>query len=163
MAKAIIGVMGPGANPADRDLTNAYEIGKLAAQSGYVIMTGGRPVGVMEAGLRGAKQAGGQTLAIIPSKSKSEASPFADIVVVTGLNSARNYVNVLTSDVVAACGVEAGTLSEIALALKERKHVVLLTQNKKAREFLKELNPDLIHLAADAEEAMSVIVRILKD
>lgn len=163
MPKPIIGIMGPGDNATEGDLKNAYEIGKLLAQAGYVVMTGGRPSGVMDAGLRGAKAAGDQTLTlgILPSKTKDDASTFADVVIVTGLNSARNFVNALTSDVVVACGVEAGSLSEIALALKENKHVVLITQNSKAKEFLVALRPKLVHLVPNADEAMAAIRKIM--
>jgi uncharacterized protein (TIGR00725 family) len=163
MAKSILGVMGPGEKATEHDLKCAYEIGKLAAQSGYVVLTGARPSGVMEAGLRGAKEAGGQTIGILPSKSKSDASPFADLVVVTGLNSARNYINALTADVMVACGVEAGTLSEIALALKEQKHVVLITENKRASEFLKGLSERLVHVATTPEDAMAIVHTLIKN
>ncbi len=163
MPKTIIGIMGPGDKAQEDDLRNAYQVGKLSAQAGYIVLTGGRPCGVMDAALRGAKGAGGKTLAILPSKTKDDVSPFADVVVVTGLNSARNFVNALTSDVVVACGVEPGTLSEIALALKENKHVVLMTQSRKAEEFLVELKPDRIHLARNAEEAMVAVRKILSN
>lgn len=162
MPATIIGIMGPGEKATAYDLKNAHEIGKLCAGAGYVVMTGGRPIGVMQAGLQGAKEAGGQTLAILPSKSKSDASPYADIVVATGLNSARNFVNILTSDVIVACGIEAGTLSEIALALKDNRHAVLLTQNQKAKDFLSELSPDHIHVAENAEICMKIIVERLQ-
>lgn len=161
MTKAIIGIMGPGERATATDIENAYQIGKLEAQHGRVVMTGGRPIGVMEAALRGAKEAGGQTLAILPSRSKADASSFADIVIVSGLNSARNYVNILTADVVVACGVEAGTLSEIALALKEQKPVILLTENDKAGPFLQELGGGLLHLAETPAEAVALINSLL--
>jgi hypothetical protein len=161
--KKIIGVMGPGARATDHDIENAREIGRLAAEANYAVLTGDRPIGVMEAALRGAKEAGGQTIAILPSKSKSDASRFADIVIATGMNSARNYVNILTADVIVACGVEAGTLSEIALAFKEQKTVVLLTESQKAREYLAELGGKLLHLAHDAGDAMKHVNVILKD
>ncbi|MGD9656070.1 MAG: hypothetical protein AB7U61_00275 [Methylocystis sp.] len=155
--------MGPGERSTEHNLKCAYEIGKLAAQSGYVVLTGARPSGVMEAGLRGAREAGGLTIGIVPSKSKSDASPFADLVVVTGLNSARNYINALTADVMVVCGVEAGTLSEIALALKEQKHVVLITENKRASEFLTGLSEKLVHVATAPEDAMAIVHTLIKN
>ncbi|MGD9544564.1 MAG: TIGR00725 family protein [Methylocystis sp.] len=163
MAQSILGIMGPGEKATADNLEWAYEIGKLAARAGYVVLTGARRSGVMEAGLRGAKDAGGQTIGILPSKSKSDASPFADLVVVTGLNSARNYINALTADVMVVCGVEAGTLSEIALALKEQKHVVLITENERASAFLKDLSKEFVHVAAAPEEAMAIVNALLKN
>ncbi len=161
MADTIIGIMGPGDKATPLDLQNAYDIGAASAKLGYIVFTGARPMGVMEAGLRGAKEAGGRTFGIIPSKDKKDATPYADFVIATGLNSARNFINALSADVLVACGMEAGTLSEIALALKEKKNVVLLTQNEKAKAFLKELTPDLVHLATDATQAMHLVQDLL--
>ncbi|MEJ2228402.1 MAG: cytochrome, partial [Alphaproteobacteria bacterium] len=123
MPKTVIGVMGPGSSATAFDLKNAYDIGRLIAEKGYVTLTGGRPNGVMEAALKAAKDAGGQTVGILPSGDKRDASAYADIVIVTAMMSARNNINALSSDVVVACGIEAGTLSEIALALKADKNV----------------------------------------
>ena len=161
MSQITIGIMGPGDKASAYDIDNAYGIGKLCAARGYLVMTGGRPLGVMEAGLKGAKEGGGKTLAILPFKSKEDASTYADVVVVTGMNSARNFINALTSDILVACGVEAGTLSEIALALKEKKKVVLLTKNGKANDFLADLYPALVEVASNPEEAMRCIQKIL--
>lgn len=125
-------------------------------------MTGGRPFGVMEAGLKGAKDSAGETVAIVPSKLKEDATSYADIVIVTGINSARNFINALTSDVLIACGMEAGTLSEVALALKENKKVILLTQNTKAKDFLSALSPSLVNIAETPEQALGMIEKMLK-
>lgn len=162
MPQTIIGIMGPGEKAEEYDLKNAYEIGKLCAKAGFILMTGGRPFGVMEAGLKGAKEAGGQTMAILPSKSKTDASAYADIIIVTGMNSARNFINALTSDILVACGVEPGTLSEIALNLKEKKKVVLLTKNQKAKDFLTNLCPLLVQVAENPEQAFDLIKEGLK-
>lgn len=162
MSKTIIGIMGPGDKATALDLENAYALGGLAAKAGYVVLTGARPLGVMEAGLKGAKDAGGETLGILPLKDKADASLYADLVVATGMNSGRNFVNALTADVLVACGMEAGTLSEVALALKEKRPVVLITQNEKAKDFLSALNPDEVHIAIDARAAMEVIQACLK-
>ena len=161
MSKLIVGIMGPGDNATGADLKNAYDVGKLCAIAGYVVMTGGRACGVMEAGLKGAKDGGGQTLGVLPYKSKDDASNYADIAVVTGLNSARNYINALTSDVLVACGVCGGTLSEIALALKEGKKVILFTENQKAKDFLIDLYPSQVVLPQNPQEALKIIVDIL--
>jgi uncharacterized protein (TIGR00725 family) len=160
--KSIIGIMGPGEKASERDVAHAHEIGRLLAQQGFVVMTGGRRSGVMEAALKGAKEANGETVAILPSKNKCDATPFADVVIVTGLNSARNFVNILTSEVVVACGTGAGTLSEIALALKEKRKVVLITDNQKAKDFLKELSPELVSIAETPDEAAELVKKTIK-
>jgi uncharacterized protein (TIGR00725 family) len=88
-----------------------------------VLVCGGRG-GAMEAACRGAKEADGLTVGILPGSDRSEANPFVDVVVPTGLGEARNALVVGAADVVIAIGGGYGTLSEIALALKAGKRVV---------------------------------------
>jgi uncharacterized protein (TIGR00725 family) len=78
----------------------------------------------MEAACRGAKQAGGTTVGILPGADRSAANPFVDVAIPTGLGEARNALVVRAADAVIAVGGAYGTLSEIALALKAGKRVV---------------------------------------
>ena len=78
----------------------------------------------MEAACRGAKEAGGTTLAILPGLDRSAANPFVDVAVATGLGEARNALVVRAADALVAVGGGYGTLSEVALALKTSKPVV---------------------------------------
>jgi len=78
----------------------------------------------MEAACRGAKEAGGLTVGILPGSDRSEANPYVDVVLPTGLGEARNALVVGAADVVIAVGGGYGTLSEIALALKAGKRVI---------------------------------------
>jgi uncharacterized protein (TIGR00725 family) len=126
--RPIIGVMG-GANVSDLDYQLAYELGALVAENGWILLNGGRDAGVMRASAEGAKSRGGTTIGVLPSASKNDANPFIDIPIVTNLADARNVINVLSSDVVIACPGSAGTLSEVALALKNEKTVILLRLN----------------------------------
>ena len=80
----------------------------------------------MEAAVKGAKEAGGITVGILPGDSAVEANPFIDIPIVTGMGNARNIINVLTSQAIIAIHGSYGTLSEIALALKCGTPVVAL-------------------------------------
>ena len=139
MRRPVIGVMGA-SDASSASLTAARELGKLLAERGWIVLTGGRPSGVMAAVSSGAKQIPGSlTLGILPGASGGEG-PDVDIAVFTGMGEARNAINVLTSDVVIACGVEGpGTVSEIALALKAGKPVILLGAPAGARSFLGEL------------------------
>jgi len=79
---------------------------------------------VMEASAKGAREAGGISVGILPGDSAAEANPYIDIPIVTDLGNARNSVNVLTSQAVIAIHGSYGTLSEIALAMKCRIPVV---------------------------------------
>jgi uncharacterized protein (TIGR00725 family) len=85
MRKIIIGVMGPGANATETDLQNAYKLGKLIAQSGWVLLTGGRNAGVMDAASKGAKAANGLTIGILPTNDTSAVSNAVDIAIVTDM------------------------------------------------------------------------------
>jgi|UniRef100_A0A7V3YGP9 uncharacterized protein (TIGR00725 family) len=114
--KWYIGVLGQHA-PEEPLLTLAYRVGKGIAERGGVLLCGGLG-GVMEAACRGAREAGGITIGILPGSSPDDANPFVDFAIATGLGEARNFVIVSASSALIACGGQAGTLSEIALALR---------------------------------------------
>ena len=120
----IIGVMGGGSAIQD-DVEAAYHLGKLVAQNGWILLNGGRNSGIMEASAKGARDNGGLTIGILLDETPQRASRYINIPIVTGMGSARNCINVLTSDIVVACPGGPGTLSEIALALKYDKRVIL--------------------------------------
>jgi uncharacterized protein (TIGR00725 family) len=104
------------------DLRAAEDVGRLLAERGAAIVCGGLG-GVMEAACRGATQAGGTTIGILPGADRSAANPFVDVAISTGLGEARNALVVQAADAVIAVGGGYGTLSEIALALKAGKRV----------------------------------------
>ena len=163
MKKTIIGVMGPGSGATNSDLENAYQLGQLIAKESWVLLTGGRKVGVMNAASRGAKAAGGLTIGILPDNNLNAVSEAVDIPIFTDMGNARNNINVLSSDVVIACGLGAGTVSEIALAIKNNKSVILLNENLASQGFLKSLSPDKIYLVKGVEEAIATVKNLLKN
>jgi hypothetical protein len=101
----------------------AFDVGRLAAERGWLVITGGGG-GVMAAASRGAVSARGVTVAILPTYDKTTANPYAGVVIPTGLGYARNAVVVAAGDAVIAVGGSYGTLAEIALAVKLGKPVV---------------------------------------
>ncbi len=111
-----IGVMGP-AVCTPQVARCASEIGRCIAREGGILICGGMS-GTMEAAARGAREAGGLVVGILPGSSVADANPFIDIPIVTDLGNARNVINVLSSQVIIAIHGSFGTLSEIALALK---------------------------------------------
>ncbi len=125
MRKTIIGVMG-GSSASRQAIDHAYRVGFLIAKSGWVLLNGGRAAGIMEASARGAHDGGGLTVGVLPTPDHAGMSNYIDIPILTGMGSARNVINVLSSDVVIACEGGAGTLSEIAHALKSGRPVILL-------------------------------------
>ena len=94
----------------------AEQVGRGLAEAGAALVCGGLG-GVMEAAARGARQAGGLTVGILPGPSHRDANPFVDVSVVTDLGHARNALVVRSSHAVIALAGEHGTLSEVALAL----------------------------------------------
>lgn len=119
-------VAGPG-DCGRHDLDLAEETGRLLAQAGAVLLTGGRG-GAMEASCRGAHAAGGTVLAVLPGADASEtpANIHVDLAVFTGMGHARNAILAASADAVIAIGGGWGTLSEIALARALGRPVVLL-------------------------------------
>jgi uncharacterized protein (TIGR00725 family) len=158
----VIGIMGAG-KAGERSLALAHRLGRLVAERGWIVLTGGRPEGVMGAASAGAKTVPGSvTLGILPSASGG-VGPDVDIAVFTGLGDGRNALNVLTSDVVVACGVEGpGTASEVALALKAQKPVVLLAPSpESAAFFLQIAGAGTLLRVETAEDAMRVAEELL--
>jgi uncharacterized protein (TIGR00725 family) len=103
----------------------AREVGRLVAERGGTVVCGGRS-GVMEAAARGAKEAGGTAIGILPDEDREKANEYVSYSVATGTGHARNLAVVCSGDVVIAVGGEYGTLSEIGLALKVGRPVVAL-------------------------------------
>ncbi len=122
MNKKIIGVIG-GRSVTDDLLAAAEEVGRRAADMGFSIICGGL-TGVMEAASKGAKEAGGLTIGVIPQDDKSHANRYIDVPIATGMGIGRNVIIARTADVLIAVGGEYGTLSEIAFALQLGKPVI---------------------------------------
>lgn len=157
MKKIIIGVMGPGRGATSTDLKNAYKVGQLIAQESWVLLTGGRNMGVMDAASRGAKAANGLTIGILPGNNLNGISEAVDIPIITDMGNSRNNINVLSSDIVIACGMGAGTASEIALAIKNNKTVILLNNHRESQAFFSSLSPEQVFVVNTPEAAIQTI------
>ncbi|NDY43108.1 TIGR00725 family protein [Dissulfurirhabdus thermomarina] len=120
--KTRIAVIGAGLCSAET-AAMAEAVGALVARRGAILYCGGLG-GVMEAAAKGAASAGGVTVGILPGAKASDANPYIQIPVVTGMGHARNVVLVRSCQAVISIGGSHGTLSEIALALKMWKPVV---------------------------------------
>jgi uncharacterized protein (TIGR00725 family) len=116
-----VSVIGSGAEHEEA----AEEVGRLLAERGCVVVTGGLGE-VMAAAHRGAKAAGGTTIAIVPGESRAEANAWADHVVVTGIGHARNLAVAASGEAVIAVGGSWGTVAEIAFAMRLGRRVVIL-------------------------------------
>ena len=158
MTRSIVGVMGAGEDASSADLASAHKLGELIAREGWVLLTGGRDAGVMRAANHGAKQVPGSiTIGILPDTT-SRIAPGVDIAIITDMNNARNNINVLSSNVVVACRAGgAGTISEIALALKAGKAVILLGTDELTNEFFKRIRGGRLLFAQSPEEVVAII------
>ena len=122
--KKIIAVIG-GRECSDEVYKEAEEVGRLIAESGNILISGGR-TGVMEAASKGAYQANGFTIAILPGHSKKEANQYIHLPIPTSIGPARNSVIINTCDAAIAIDGNYGTLSEIAFCFQFRKPVCSL-------------------------------------
>ena len=120
--RARVAVIG-GSRPARSALEAAREVGRRLAEAGAVVVCGGLG-GVMEAVCRGAREAGGLSVGILPGASPADANPWVDLAVATGLGYTRNALVVMNADAVIAVDGEYGTLSEIAYGKIHGKTVV---------------------------------------
>ena len=122
MAAAYISVIGPSEATAEQE-ADAEAIGRALAQAGAIVVTGGRG-GVMAAASRGAVEAGGITVGLLPGTDRATANEWVAIAIPTGLGELRNGLVVRTGDAVVAVGGAYGTLSEVALALRAQVPVI---------------------------------------
>ncbi len=119
-----ISVVGAGECPRETYAT-AQELGNLLAERGHVLICGGLG-GVMEAASKGACLAGGQAIGILPGPDPRQANPYVTCRIATNMAEMRNYLVVLNGEATIAVSGGYGTLSEIALARKLGRKVILL-------------------------------------
>jgi uncharacterized protein (TIGR00725 family) len=142
MAGVQVAVIGSGAEHEGR----AEEVGRLLAERGCTVITGGLGE-VMAAAARGAKAAGGTTIGVLPGETRRAANEWIDHVVVTGVGHARNLAVVASGDAVIAIGGRWGTLAEVGFAHVLGRPVVILEPG---------LSVDGVSRAASPEEAVEL-------
>src|SRR6266542_2804668 len=115
-------------NPSDpvpaRALRAGEEVGKLLAERGAVVVTGGL-TGGMEAVSRGAKNAGGLVIGILPGLDKRDANRYVDVAITTGMGWMRNTLVVRAADAVIMISGGIGTLNELTIAYQDKPTVIL--------------------------------------
>lgn len=127
----VIGHNDPGCTSEHQEI--AYQTGIEVAKSGSVLITGGLG-GVMAAACKGAKEAGGLTVGIIPQGDPSFANEYCDIVIPSGMGLTRDFLNALAADGIIIIGGGSGTLSEICAAYMHRKPMVAIKNTGGAAE-----------------------------
>lgn len=156
----IIGVMG-GGNASNKEKETAYRLGKLIAAQGWILLNGGRACGIMEASAKGAMENRGITIGILPDADYGQMSEYIGIPILTGMGNARNSINILSSHYIVACPGGAGTLSEIALALKHKKPLILLNFDP-GIQFDEYAVHGLLFRAETPEQVIDIINNLIK-
>ncbi|MFW6102886.1 MAG: TIGR00725 family protein [Chloroflexota bacterium] len=152
----VIAVIGRSECPED-DTRTAEAVGRLVAQKGAVLVCGGL-TGVMEAACRGAREANGFTVGILPGNDRRDANPWVSLPIATGVGQARNISVVRSSDAVIAVGGAYGTLSEIAFALNSAIPVVGIGSWRVSE---RGAGPNPVYEAASPEEAVEIAFRLV--
>jgi uncharacterized protein (TIGR00725 family) len=111
MRVSIIG----GSTPTDEGLDAARDVGRLLGERGHTLVCGGLG-GIMKAACRGASEADGHTIGILPGDDRSAANEYVDTAIATGLGHARNALVVVNGDAVIAIDGAGGTLSEVGFS-----------------------------------------------
>lgn len=114
-----------GSEPGEAHVRLAEEVGRRIADAGAILICGGRG-GLMEAAARGAVEAGGFTIGVLPGADDADANGWVTLPLPTGLGEMRNMLVVAFAEAVIGVGGEWGTLSEIAFAARVGRPVVLL-------------------------------------
>lgn len=125
MSERIVTIFGGAkCSESDSEYKEALELGRLLAESGFTICTGGY-LGVMEAASRGAREAGGRVLGIVMNQFKSEPNRFLTEKVATD-----HFYDRLQNLIVRSVGFVAfrggmGTVTEISLVWNKLQTKVL--------------------------------------
>lgn len=152
-----------GNDASEKAVKTAYELGTLIAKEDWILLSGGRKWGAMDAVNKGAKSADGVTIGIIPTKDNEDTSEYVDVAIVTGMGSARNYINILSTEVtvIIADGISAGTASEAAMAVKAGRHIILLGANDVTKSFFQLLGKELVSIATTPYETIAIIKKLI--
>lgn len=158
--RPVIAVIGAG-HETEPSVSNARELGRLIAENGWVLITGGRDAGVMRGANQGAKEIEGSlTIGIMPN-GKTKVAAYVDVLIITDMGEARNNIIVLSADVVIACGLDdPGTASEVALALKSKKPVIFVGASDAAKEFFGGIAGDQ-YISRSPDDAVQIAREII--
>ena len=122
--RPVIAVIGSGEGVDEGTLALAGTVGRLLAQRGATLVTGGRG-GIMEAASHGASEAGGLVVGVLPGTDAGDANAYVDVAIPTGLGFAmRNVITIRMADAVIMISGEVGTLAEAVLAYQHGKPLV---------------------------------------
>jgi len=144
----------------------AYKVGKEVAKRGAILVTGGLG-GVMEAACKGASDAGGVALGIIPFDEFSKANKYCNVIVCSGMGYARNFITAYSADGAVIVGGGIGTLIEAGVAYMKKKPVVAIAgsggiADRYAGKYLDDRKSVRISSTSNAKEAVDYVMRKLR-
>lgn len=159
--RTVVGVMGAGEGASVEAVALAEELGECISYRGWVLLTGGRPAGVMAAASRGAARVEGHlVVGVLPDEGNGddrENTADLDLALFTGMGKARNVINVLSADVVVICASGGpGTASEAAHAINAGRRLILLAVPPLWRDFVCSLGEG-VQSASDVQECCRLI------
>lgn len=173
MRKLQIGVIGSAGpeeyfqgKPDKKIYQVAEEVGRLVAENGAILVTGGKG-GIMEAACRGAKSKGGFTVGIVKGRKRKTSNPYVDAEIVSGMEGyGEEAILVLTCDGLIALGGGAGTLQELAIAYRNKKPVVVIKNlsgwaNKLANSHIDQRKIIRFKSARSPKEAVKILLRVI--
>ena len=163
MQISVVGNNADSCTPAAYDA--AYRTGKAIAAEGWVVVNGGLG-GVMEASSKGARDAGGLCVGIVPSADPAQANPYCDFVIATGLGKSRNFLVAYSGDAMVIVGGGAGTLIEAAAAYQAAKPVVAVrgtggVADEWAGEYMDDRRTRKVLEASSPEDAVKRVMQEL--
>jgi uncharacterized protein (TIGR00725 family) len=139
-------------------------VGKIVANTKSVLLCGGM-TGTMESSARGAQDMGGLVLGIGPTMDKNDMNKHIDIPILTGMHAGRNFINVLSSDILIFVSVGSpGTLSELAFAIQLNKPIIVIRGSEKLRTYVEELKAGSAYFAesiSDLEKKLKELLSVL--
>ena len=160
---SIVGFNEDSCTKAARDA--AYQVGRAVARAGGTVICGGLG-GVMEAACKGARDAGGHSVGIIPSADSAQANRYYDDVVATGLGNSRNFLVAYSGDAMVVVGGGAGTLIEVAAAYQADKPVVTVrgtggVADEWGGRYIDHRRTGMILEGSSPEDAVKKVMRVL--
>lgn len=160
--KKIVGVMGPGeAQATQDDLDCAFAVGKLVGQSGAALLCGGMK-GTMSESARGAKEVGGVTIGIGPTRDKADMNEYIDYPLLTSMHAGRNYMNIISSDMLVFVSVGSpGTLSELAYAIQMERPSIIIRGSDKLKAYIEEMEAENVIFVDSLEILQTKLTELL--
>lgn len=164
----LIAVIGHASHAKEIHLKTAYEVGKLIAESGAILLCGGNPEGVPNAAARGASESSGITVGITPKENSKSSSQHLTIPIHTGMGFARNQIIGLSADALIAIGGGVGTLTEMAYSYAYKKPIIVIEglggiPEQYIGKYLDEKKTTKILGSKTPEEAVKMALKNLKN